>query len=249
MSAAGASLKNMGEVDIAVYEGRLSDAAEILENGIRVDLQNNMTDLAVDKYVILAHIYMLQGKRAEAIGAAEKAHSSASQSKIFYSLGIVYLQLGEEEKALSLAEKLNQKVSADNKAYAELIKGYASLNKGDIPSALKFFVEAQRWADTWLCRFAMGRAFLEAEEYSEAASEFEICEKRQGEAMAIFLNDLPSFRYLDSLYYYIGRAKEGMGVPGASESFQKFLKIKENADPGIAEVEDAKKRLAGLKNQ
>jgi len=63
------------------------------------------------------------------------------------------------------------------------------------------------------------------------------------------MDDMPSCRYLPQVYYYLGRALEGLKSPAASEFYQKFLKIKERADPGIAEVEDMKKRLAGLKAQ
>jgi hypothetical protein len=35
----------------------------------------------------------------------------------------------------------------------------------------------------------------------------------------------------------------------AKEHFEKFFSLWKDADPGIAEVEDARKRLAGLKIQ
>jgi len=39
-----------------------------------------------------------------------------------------------------------------------------------------------------------------------------------------FLNDLPTFRYQDSLYYYLGRAQEGQGRnEAAKQSYQKLI--------------------------
>ncbi len=51
-------------------------------------------------------------------------------------------------------------------------------------------------------------------------------------------------------FYMLGKIYEEKGWKGkAIEHYEKFLDLWRNADPGIAEVEDAKKKLAGLKSQ
>ncbi len=46
----------------------------------------------------------------------------------------------------------------------------------------------------------------------------------------------------------LGKIYEQQGnAANAIEHYNKFLSLWKNADPGIVEVEDAKKRLAGLK--
>ena len=97
-------------------------------------------------------------------------------------------------------------------------------------------------------RFAVGRAFLESGAFTEAYSEFEKCLARKGEAASVFLNDLPTYRYLDSLYYWLGRAQEGQGSKEAArQCYQKYLDIKSKADPGQRLVADAGRRLASLR--
>ena len=58
--------------------------------------------------------------------------------------------------------------------------------------------------------------------------------------------DLPTFHYLPPLYYFLGRTREGLGSDAASESYQKFLTIKEKDDGSDQMVEDARRRLDSL---
>lgn len=118
--------------------------------------------------------------------------------------------------------------------------------RGNTAGAINLFREAQDIVDTWLGHFALGQAYLEAEAYTEAYTEFEKCLKRSGETTSVFLNDRPSYHYLPQVYYYIGRAQEGLGSDAAADSYQTFLKIKEKADAGAKLVEDARRRLSEL---
>ena len=73
----------------------------------------------------------------------------------------------------------------------------------------------------------------------------DFCLKRRGEATALFLNDVPSYRFLPEAYYYMGRAQEGLKIPGAAETFKTFLRIREKGSADRLVV-DARKRLASL---
>lgn len=62
------------------------------------------------------------------------------------------------------------------------LRGGLSLAKGEITEAIRLFREAQALVNTWLGRFALGRACLEANAYTDAYSEIEKCYKRYGKA-------------------------------------------------------------------
>ncbi len=118
--------------------------------------------------------------------------------------------------------------------------------RGDIGNAVNLFHEAKDSIDTWIGHFYLGLAYMDAEDYTAAYSEFETCLKRGGEAASVFLNDLPSYRYLPPVNYYLGRAQEGLGSSAASASYNKFLKIKEKDDGSDPMVKDARRRVDSL---
>jgi serine/threonine protein kinase/Tfp pilus assembly protein PilF len=238
----GASLAATGMADIAFYEGRLSDTKFILEKGIDFDVQNEQEYIAADKYIILAQTYLLQGKKDLAEEAAEKAIQTARREEFLFSAAQVYIQTGYEDKARDLAGELQKNIEPINRAYAKMIGGELSLTRGDASGAIDLFQEAQNLVDTWLSHFMLGRAYIEAEAYSQAYSEFEICLKRKGEATSVYFNDLPTCRYLPPLYYYLGRSQEGLNSAQAADSYNAFLIIKEKGD-GDWMIEDARKRL------
>ncbi len=62
----------------------------------------------------------------------------------------------------------------------------------------------------------------------------------------MFLNDLPTYHYLPPVYYYFGRAQEGVGSDAAPDTYRKFLEIKKKGDGSDPMVEDARQRLDSL---
>ena len=129
-------------------------------------------------------------------------------------------------------------LSADPQAYGKLVLGEVELHDGNAQNALKAFQEAGKISDAWLVHLDLGRAFLAAGAFPQAAAEFEICKKRRGEATAVFLNDVPSFYLYPQVLFYRGLAEEGLKTGDAADYFSQFLAIKSKGagDPMIAEA-------------
>ena len=77
----------------------------------------------------------------------------------------------------------------------------------------------------------------------EALSELGACEKRRGEATAIFLDDSPTLRYQATLPYWLARAQEGVGQEAAARNnYRAFLSIRGADAPDDPLVVDARRR-------
>jgi tetratricopeptide (TPR) repeat protein/predicted Ser/Thr protein kinase len=237
----GAAFASSGLADLALYEGRLSEAQTILEKGIPVDLKNGHDFIAVDKYITLAQLHLLQGKKELAAQAADYALATSQREDVMYAAAEIYVQMGQEIKARDLAAELSEKVEPGYRAYAKLIDGQLRMAKGEVTDAIDLYLEAQGILDIWLSHFLLGKAYLEAEAYSGAYSEFDTCLKRSGEAFSVLFSDLPTYRYVPPIYYYLGRAQEGLKSSEAANSYQTFLSIKEKGEENWM-VEDARRR-------
>ena len=246
VSAYGASIASTGLADLALYEGKLADATGILEKAIGTAETAKDVESAAESTATLAQVQFELGKVPQAVASAGKAAAGSKDLGVLYRAAQVYIAAGQEAKALELVAPLAQRLEAEPQVYAKLIVGEAQLKKGNARDSLNSFQEAQKLADTWLGHFDMGRAYLDAGAFTEASSEFDVCLKRRGEATSVFLDDIPSYHVLPAVYYYQGRAREGLNSPGAAESYKTFLAIKEKGagDPLAA---DATKRLSKLK--
>jgi hypothetical protein len=69
------------------------------------------------------------------------------------------------------------------------------LKNKDARQAVKIFSDANGLLDTWIGHFDLGRAYLEISQFAQADSEFDRCLKRRGEALALFIDEEPTFGY------------------------------------------------------
>jgi tetratricopeptide (TPR) repeat protein len=89
-----------------------------------------------------------------------------------------------------------------------MIEGAIQRRNGQLGEAISTLDEAIDVADLWRIRFERARAYLDDGSFADALDEFERCEQRRGEATAMFLDDIPTFRYLAELPSLLARTRE-----------------------------------------
>jgi serine/threonine protein kinase/Tfp pilus assembly protein PilF len=234
----GASLAASGLADVASFEGRYTDAIQTSEQGIAADMAAKNADNAAEKLAGMAQLHLSRGQKAEAVAAATKAVSVSQSVPVRVLSARALLEAGESTKAQKLAESLASEIQPETQAYAKIIRGDLALRRGDNNEAINMFTGANQLLDTWIGRFELGRAYLEAGMFVEADSEFDRCMKRRGEALEIFQDSTPTFAYFPPIYYYQGRVREGLKSPGFAEPYRTYLGIRGKAkeDPLLADI-------------
>jgi tetratricopeptide (TPR) repeat protein/predicted Ser/Thr protein kinase len=242
VSPYGASLAATGLADLALFQGRTKEAIDLLEKGVAGDTATGFRAEAARKCTMISGAFLSRADARPAVAAAERALAVSKRNFILLSVGRTLAAAGEDKRARQLATSLASQIEPEPRSFAKLVEGEVLLHRGDFREAAARFREAGEILDTWLGRFLLGRAYLEAGAFAEADAELEACLKRRGEATALFLDDVPSYHVLPPVYYYLGRAQEGLGSAGAAESYRRFLDLRAQAenDPLVL---DARQRL------
>jgi tetratricopeptide (TPR) repeat protein/predicted Ser/Thr protein kinase len=229
MSARGASLAASGLANLAMYQGKLKTAIEMLEKGAVSDLVEKAPDSAAQKFVMLAQAELMRGNERAASSAAERALAGTKATSVRFLAARILIAAHEPAKAREVAKAFASDLENEPHAYAKLIEGEIALQDGRVQEAVADISEANKIVDTWIGRFDLGRAYLKAQAYAQADSEFDRCLRRRGEAIELFMDDMPTYSYLPAVYYYDGRALDGLKSPGAADFYRTYLNLRGKA--------------------
>jgi tetratricopeptide (TPR) repeat protein len=237
MSGRGQSMASMSLADIALYQGRTKDAIAILTPAVERDRAETRTDAGNAKLATLAIAANSAGKASD----VAKAASPHDPHSLFMAARAL-MAAGRDSDALRIASQFEAEIESELQSYGKLIEGEVLLKNGKAREALTQFEAAKKSSDSWLATFDRGRAYLELSAFTEADADFETCVRRRGEATAVFLDDIPTFHQFAPVYYYLGRAREGLGSASANDAYKQFVAIKQNGD-GDPLVADARRRI------
>jgi len=243
---AGRSLADIGLADVSLSEGRAAEAVAMLQAGIKADqAQKNDAGVAV-KEIALADALGMQGNIKGAVAAARRALAiDKTEAQILPAVRWL-IAAKQFDEAAQLGAGLDQRLEAQARAYGRIVAAQVAMARGKRVEAVDALREGLKLADLWLVHFNLGQAYLGAGAAAEAFSEFEACLKRRGEGYAVFLDDVPTARFVAPLSFWVARAHEGMGLgPQALTEYRAYIAGRAPDSPEPL-LKDARARVANL---
>jgi eukaryotic-like serine/threonine-protein kinase len=244
LNALGASFASSGLGDLASVQGRYADAVKILRAGVDNELANGKPDSAAAKLMAISHAELSRDNKRPALAAAREALGHSKAVKIRFLAARTFIEAGDVAAARPIAKDLGRELQAEPQAYAKILEAAIARTTDDPRIAIKLLEDANKILDTWIGHFELGRAYLAAKLHTQADSEFDRCLIRRGEALALFLDEEPTFAYLPAVYYYQGLTRERNGVENFADSYKAYLAIRGESkeDPLVRDV----RRRTGL---
>jgi hypothetical protein len=189
------------------------------------------------------------GLKDQAIANALKATTLDAGEPVLFPAALALISAGRRDDAEEIAAKLANRLENEPRSYARLIDAEIARSRRRVPDAIDAVRDAQQRHDSWWSRFMLGRLYEEVNppHHPEALAELELAVKRRGEAADAFIADMPTLRYVPPVYYWLGRAQQGVQSNAvARTSYEQFLALRERADVVDAAVQDVRSRLAEL---
>jgi len=233
-----------------MYQGKFSGAIDHLKEAILLDNTLNYTLSELRNRLYLATAFktkrMMDAFQRELLAVDELRNKTYTGPWWLSVLGKKYARFGKIQQPNDLLKEIPSIMNKENRndrAAFNILKGEIELARGNHNEAIALFETAYKLRDDNYVLESLAFAYLMSGDLEKAIAKYEhlVSRKQFGwEAQEYWIR----------AHYQLGKIHEEKGeIEKAIQYYQRFLDIWKDADPGLPEVEDAKKRLAGLKAQ
>jgi tetratricopeptide (TPR) repeat protein len=203
-------LGQLGLADLALFQGHADTAAAFAQVS-EPDGGATRSSGAVARLLVTgAEALSTQGRHADAARQAEEALKKSTEPAVVFLAGRVLAAAGRQARAAELAAELQSRVEDEPQVYGRLLAGEAALARNDPRAAMEAFQSTHKIAETWLEHAGLARAYVALGKFAEATSELDYCKLHPGEATAVFLDDIPTWRVTAPLRALSAAAQEGL---------------------------------------
>jgi serine/threonine protein kinase/Tfp pilus assembly protein PilF len=249
--------------NLALHQGKFNEARTLIGQGIQALEGIGERQMAGEFRLGLAYCLYRTGRQQEAIGECDRVRKEAveadqwsTQRRALLGEGMCYCAMNLTGKALQAAGELSQlareAMDPTEAKRPEFLLGSVELGQGHWSQAIELLKRAASrlphesgFPDDEQALFIerLALAYFGSGDFDKAGEEYR-------KIQALTTGRLSYGDIYARSFYMLGRIAEQKGdKASASESYANFLALWKDADPGLPEPEDAKKRLAGLKVQ
>jgi serine/threonine protein kinase/predicted Zn-dependent protease len=253
--------------NLRLLQGKMRESIDLIKQALALAETVGSKWEELTFRLVLTRLYLKSGSPEKALAESERAFETAVQEDdrymqraALYFRGIAHLEMKDLDSALKTAEDLRVFLeSGFNKRalrfYHSLV-GQLELARGDFTRAVDYLEQALS-----LSPYPSIRDFTYIHKHKTlildplALAYYRVGEMEKGRETSEKISQLTSANicyegdtYVKS-FYMRGKIYEQQGnTAEAIESYEKFLELWKDADLGIAEVEDARIRLAELQS-
>jgi tetratricopeptide (TPR) repeat protein/predicted Ser/Thr protein kinase len=245
---------------LSLAQGKFGLAKKYINEAVDLAAKEHREGYECDGHLALGRILLSSGEPRAAWNefvAAEKIAQTIEsyyyQRQALLNKGLAQIAMksvGEAENTAAELKRLND--SGMNKKayrYGSFLSGAIEFEKGNFSRAVQLFQNAisqlssefANGTEHAIFREALASAYFKANDLEKARdvyNQIAALTAGLGEAGDIYTRNL----------YRLGQIHEKLGdKPKARENYEKFLALWKDADPGLAEVADARTRLAALR--
>ncbi len=234
-------------------QGKFKDSIEMAKRGSEQAEKLGEKSWVRNRQLIIADMDVVLGNPEEALNkldfvweSAVEDESLGDQRRVLNTKSLAYLEMKRTAEAQRTAEELREIIEQGiNQNHIRLyyhLKGRIELANNNYAKAIEFFKQGLPFvvptSDVRLIYAdSLGLAYYKSEEFEKAREEYEGMASPRIDRW--YYGDI----YVKS-FYMLGKIYEQQGnTTKAIENYEKFLDLWKDADPGIAEVQDARKRF------
>ena len=241
-----------------LFEGRYEEIIKIAVPLAEQLRRAGVANVEIACHATIAYSLWQSGRPEAAVNECDKAYvidigryDLANKSETLRLKGFAKLSLKRIDEAEKTAGELKALIETGlNKKAIRLydhLMGGIELARNNTPKAVEYLERAVQSLpygpfekDSWFIA-SLAEAYFRAGDLPKAREQYE-------KIAALTTGRLRYGDFYARSFYHLGRIDEKLGDKAkAHENYRKFLDLWKNADPGLTEVEDARKRLAELK--